>query len=191
MTILTTGRLTDRRPRAARGGFTLVELILVMVIAAVAATVAAPALRLFLGGRALHQVAERLVSLGGYAATRAVAEGRVYRLEIDGRARVYRLQGRDDDEFAPLGQDFGRDFSLPDGVVLDWLEAPLTPGETGLPGRPAPPAPGGAVAGEEVKWVHFYPDGRIDPFRLRLVGPRGEALVVACPSPAAGLRLEE
>ena len=80
-------RLQDRRPtandesvgrwarhRAARA-FTLVELIVVMVLLLIVASMVAPRMSSFFRGQALSGEARRMLSLINYAQSRAVAEG--------------------------------------------------------------------------------------------------------------------
>lgn len=56
-------------------GFTLIELILVMVIMAVGAALVVPHLTSFFRGQVVDQEARRMLSLTQYARSRAVAEG--------------------------------------------------------------------------------------------------------------------
>jgi len=62
-----------RRP--AGRAFTLIELILVMALLAIAASLVAPKMASFFRGRALDQEARRVLSLTHYGQSRAVAEG--------------------------------------------------------------------------------------------------------------------
>ena len=74
-----------RRSRAARaqGGFTLIELILVMAILTVAISFTAPALSHFFGGRKLDNEARRMLALIRHGQGRAVAEGLTMDLWLD------------------------------------------------------------------------------------------------------------
>lgn len=62
------------RFRAARRGFTLVELIVVMVLLLTVASVVAPRMASFFKGRALSGEAQRVLSLLQYARSQAAAE---------------------------------------------------------------------------------------------------------------------
>ena len=57
------------------GGFTLVELILVMVLLAIVIAVAAPSLSQFFHSRSLESEAQRFMALTRAAQARAVSEG--------------------------------------------------------------------------------------------------------------------
>lgn len=90
--------------RRAVRAFTLVELIVVMVLLLIVASMVAPRMSSFFRGRALSQEARRLLSLVNYAQARAVAEGVPVLLWIDPAASTYGLQvqtghtGNDDRE---------------------------------------------------------------------------------------------
>ena len=75
-----------------RRGFTLIELILVMALLAIAASLSAPRMAAFFRGRSLDQEARRLLSLSHYGASRAVAEGVPVRLWIDVAGGAYGLE---------------------------------------------------------------------------------------------------
>ena len=77
------------RPRA--DGFTLIELILVMALLAIAASLAAPQMASFFRGRSLDQEARRMLSLTHYAQSRAVTEGFPMLLWIDPASGQYGL----------------------------------------------------------------------------------------------------
>ncbi|MBI5381664.1 MAG: GspH/FimT family pseudopilin [Opitutae bacterium] len=75
-------------PRSRRA-FTLIELILVMALLAIAAGLAAPRMASFFRGRTLDQEVRRLHALANYAQSRAVAEGMPVVLWLDARAGTY------------------------------------------------------------------------------------------------------
>jgi prepilin-type N-terminal cleavage/methylation domain-containing protein len=83
-----------RRSPGRRGGraFTLIELIIVMLLLAVAAGLVAPRMSSFFRGRALNFEARRMLSLTHYAQARAVGEGLPVLLWIDPRASTYGVQ---------------------------------------------------------------------------------------------------
>ena len=86
----------NNRVRSARelgdGGFTLVELILVMSLLLIVLAVAAPSLAPFFKGRGLDSEARRFVTLARYGQSRAVSEGMPVILWIDAQQRRYGLQ---------------------------------------------------------------------------------------------------
>lgn len=72
-----------------RRAFTLVELIVVMVLLLIVASMVAPRMSSFFRGRALNAEARRMLSLIQYAQSRAVAEGVPVVLWIDPAASTY------------------------------------------------------------------------------------------------------
>ena len=76
--------------RYARG-FTLLELILVMLILCLTLGLSGPSLKGFFAMRKLEDTGAKIVSLMEYARTQAICEGRVYRFYIDLRGRTYWL----------------------------------------------------------------------------------------------------
>ena len=149
-------------------GFTLLELVLVMVLLATVLAMAVPSLRGFAAGSRARDATSQLVALAQYAKHRAAAESRVYRLNGDGDS--YWLTMQDGDEFIPTGTDMGRVFTLPPGLRVELAAAGLT---------------AAADAG-----IEFHPDGRTDTARLRLLDDRtGAVTTIASPSPAEPFRV--
>ncbi|RMG19116.1 MAG: type II secretion system protein GspH [Planctomycetota bacterium] len=145
-------------PSPGEGGFTLLELLLVLVLLGILALLVAPR---FAGARsagALEAQARAAVALARKARALAAAEGRTYLLRIDPVHRTLRLARRRDplaapgDEDAPeldLGGDaVGWSAPLPfrEGVVLRRVE------------RGAPEAPVAVDPGQDFD-LRFFPDG--------------------------------
>ncbi len=85
--ILPTGKL-----KSNAGGFTLVELMLVMALLIIVLAVAFPLLKIFFRGRNLDSEARRFLSLTRYGQSRAVSEGVPMLLWIDAQNGRYGLQ---------------------------------------------------------------------------------------------------
>src|SRR3972149_3661562 len=64
-------------------GFTLLELILVMVILSTVLAMAAPSLRGFFASRQIQDAAAQILALTQFARSQAVSEGTTYRLNFD------------------------------------------------------------------------------------------------------------
>jgi prepilin-type N-terminal cleavage/methylation domain-containing protein len=75
-----------------RRAFTLMELILVMTVLTIAASITAPALANFFRGRSLDSEARRLLSLIRQGQSRAVSEGLPMDLWIDAQQGAYGLE---------------------------------------------------------------------------------------------------
>lgn len=104
-------------------GFTLVELLLVVMILATTAALVAPSFRGFYAGRQLADAAARLSVLLRRARTKAATEQLRVRLNIDPDSRIYWLTVEADPfgapgAFVPPGDAWGRRFTLPNGVQL-------------------------------------------------------------------------
>lgn len=149
-------------------GFTLMELILVMVILAIVVAAVAPSLRVFGVGRSNNDVATLIVSLAGYARTQAVTEGRTYRLNIDPPSRAVWLTADTNGDFQPPTSDLGSRYVAAEGIQL-WTDVAARP-------------PDG-------QYIEFHPSGRTDPARIRLTDKLGGTIDVACTSATEMFRI--
>lgn len=146
-----------RRPEQ-RPGFTLLELVLVMAILCIAMAMVAPSLRGFGRGRGAGDCAAQLVALGGWARTQAISRGVVYRLNLDPATRTYWLTVQRENATEFLGEEFGRTFTAPDGVAIDW----------------------DVLEREDGRYVAFHPSGRTDPATIQLTDADGTVIEIAC-----------
>ena len=193
--ISTTGLLDkhagQERRAFRRAGFTLLELILVMMIAVVVLSIAAPSLRMFANARPVANAAAQFVALTDYARSQAISEGRTYRLNLDPDKGLFWLTAQEGGVFQPLEREFGRVFSFPEGTKMDWL-APLAvstgitvPGLR-LPGQTDIQDASGTTAHT---FIAFYPDGHTETSELRLTDRRGNTLSIVCFSPTERFRV--
>src|SRR3954469_14534881 len=111
-------RTGQRHFHSAFGAFTLLELMLVLLIIAVALTFAAPKLRAWGRGRELRDAAEQFISLTRYARAQAASTGNVHRITIDSQSSTYQLTRQDGQTFIPEGTDFGDVQKLPSGYHI-------------------------------------------------------------------------
>jgi prepilin-type N-terminal cleavage/methylation domain-containing protein len=142
-------------------GFTLLELILVMVILCTVLALSGPSLKGFFAMRQLEDTGARIVSLMEFARTQAVCQGRVYRFNVDLLSRTYWLSILDKDDYEDLGTDWGREFLIPDDYTLEVRDFSMD-GMT--------------------YYVEFTGTGRIHPGSLVLTGPKGDTLNIVCRS---------
>jgi type II secretion system protein H len=103
-------------------GFTLIELVVVMVLLGIAAAYVAPHMVSFFRGRVLESEARRMLALTRYGQQRAVAEGVPMLLWVDARQNAYGLtaqwsSGGADDRAVVYSADssLSLEADLPDG----------------------------------------------------------------------------
>jgi len=152
-----TGQIEDKQ-RCQRG-FTLIELILVLTLLAVAASLIAPRLSNFLKGRALDSEARRLLSLTRAAQSRAVSEGMPMLLWINAAKESYGLEREDAN-----GKSDAKalEFSVDGRVQIEVVNS----------------SSAGTML-RQVPSIRFLPDGSIDensPQALRLNDSTGATL---------------
>jgi type II secretion system protein H len=163
-------RPADRTRRAGRG-FTLVELILVMVLLTIVASFVAPRMSSFFRGRALSAEAQRLLSLTHYAQSRAVAEGVPVLLWIDPKRSAYGIEVQG---VHATGRDHEVAYEADGGVTLQLpavTDAPVSEDDDERLGLP-----------ENVAAIRFTPDGFFDEVSVRQIILRqgeGAALQIA------------
>jgi len=163
----TTGQSADRR---AVGGFTLLELIAVLVLISTVLAAAAPFLRGFVHGRQTADAAARILSLTHLARSRAASCGSIHRLNVEAETGTYWLTVQRTGAFVGIERGYGRRHHLPHGTSVTLA----TPAET---------------EAEPVSYVQFYPDGRCDVATIELTGQEGQILQVTSPSAAERFRV--
>lgn len=153
------------QPSSRRCGFTLLELVLVMMLLCIAAAIAVPSLRGFREGQRMRGASAQVVSLAQWARAQAVTRAVPYRLNVDAATGTYWLTAERAGVFEMLGEDLGRVFELPDGITIESYGAP--------------------VADSPFPCVEFLPTGRtVAAARVRLTDANGAITEIACLSPA-------
>jgi type II secretion system protein H len=120
-------------------GFTLIELMLVMVLLIIVISLVTPALQKFFGGRTLDSEVRQFVSLSRYGQSRAVSEGIPMVLWVDPKRGAYGL--RQETGYTD-GDPRAMDYSLGEGLKIN------VDGNSGKATLP------GATTG-----IHFSPEG--------------------------------
>ncbi len=145
--------------------FTLIELIIVLALLAIATSLAAPSLSRFFRGQALSSEARQLLSLTHAGQARAISDGFPMLLWVDPSQRAYGLQ----EEATTSDRGNGRDVDpkAEEFVVNDRLQ---------LEAMDATPI---SVNGRNLPAIRFLPDGTVDETsltKLRLTEQNGETL---------------
>jgi prepilin-type N-terminal cleavage/methylation domain-containing protein len=191
-----------RGTRTKTPGFTLIELILVMVIIAIAAGIVAPALATFTAGRAIDNLSRQILALAQFAQTQSISEARTYRLNFDETSRQYWLTADNGaGTFAALKGDFSTRYTAPDGlrIKVDVTPQPNTNLLT-LPNvqQQQVPQTGVALNGQQsgaagaimqnlhtqgAVYIEFQSTGRTDPATITLTDSTGHTKQVVCATP--------
>lgn len=142
-----------------RQGFTLLELIVVMLIISTVLALAAPSLRGFFGSRQLQDTAAQVLALTQFARSQAISEGIIYRLNFNTSQRIYWLTAWRKGSFEVLRTGLGQTYTLPKDMVLelDKLEQD----------------------GQDM-YVEFRPEGTVTAGTIRLIDRGGHTLEVTC-----------
>jgi prepilin-type N-terminal cleavage/methylation domain-containing protein len=106
-------------PRSQEAGVTLIELVIVLAILALAVSLVAPRFGNWSDEWTLRSAAQRVAQTVRYARTRALFEQAYYVVEIEPATHLVRI-------FSPAN-GFLRSFTLPRGVTIDDGEYPPPP----------------------------------------------------------------
>jgi prepilin-type N-terminal cleavage/methylation domain-containing protein len=161
---LRTGKIRgDKAPHP--GGFTLIELMLVMALLTIVFALALPSLSSFFHGRTLDSEARRFLSLTRYGQSRAVSEGIPMVLWMDAESGSYGLE--QDPGYSDVDPKAVQ-FDLDDKLSLEVEEA-TTPSGYGAAGRMASSRTGlsapSALSAQPARTanglpaIRFLPDG--------------------------------
>src|SRR5215211_7461140 len=106
------------KTRATHSAFTLIELLLVLVVIATALAVAAPAMSGWGRGSRMRDAGDQLLATTKWARAQAIAEGQIYRLNVDPQKSLYWVTVQEGTQFVPVDKDFGRETLAEDGATL-------------------------------------------------------------------------
>lgn len=142
-------------------GFTLLELILVMVILSTVLAMAAPSLRGFFGSRKTHDEASRLLALTQFARSQAISEGVIYRLNFNTNERTYWLTLQQAGIFEELKTEFGHVFTFPNDITVELEDVEKDNNDM---------------------FFAFTPQGTVTAGTIRLIDRQGLVLEITCPT---------
>lgn len=155
------------RRRPGHRGFTLLELVLVLMIVGAALAMIAPSLGGWNRGSRLRDAASDFAATARWARTQAVSTGKVHRLRVDAAAGSYWVMTQDGEEFVVDESNIGRRVTLPEGFAIEL---------TGEQDRP-------------LEHVEFDPTGTTQPARVRIVSDVGRSIIIECLSPSDRFRV--
>ena len=155
--------MTSRRTTSG-GAFTLLELVLVLAIMAIAMAVIAPSLSAYAKGRDTVNAAGLFVATARWCRVQAIATGNLYRLNLDTSANKWSVTAdRGGGNFAQVDGQFGA-YTLPDGVRMT-SDAPT-------------------LDKSQMQTIEFDPSGRSDPATVHFLGQKNSSADVACDTPS-------
>ena len=166
-------RNTQHATRTA-SAFTLMELILVMTVLAIAVSITAPALSSFFRGRTLDSEARRMVSLGRHGQSRAVAEGVPMELWLDSATQTYGLEA--EPSFEPTDSK-AVNIQMDSDMQLQVVSPPAEQNPTSL-NSAVSPAPAPKSNHSNLPRIRFLTDGSIaqsSPQMIQLTGRDGSS----------------
>ena len=141
-----------------------------LLILCIGAAAAAPSLVGWGRASTVRDAGDQFLAVARWARTAALADSTVYRLNVDSASGTYWVTVQDGQQFVPPGNEFGRVFSVPDGLAITmttWQQDAQQP----------------------LSAVDFLPTGRTQPARVRIGRADNDAVNIECPSPAEGFRL--
>ena len=152
-----------RQQRGAAPGFTLLELILVMVILTIVLAMSGPSLRGFFASRKAKDTAAHILAFTQYARSQAVCEGIIYRVNFDLDERLLWLTAWQSGDFRRLKTEFGKVFELPKDLDIELINL-----EEDRETRDI--------------FLKFTPQGTVTPGTVRLMDTSDRAIEVMCPT---------
>ncbi len=142
-------------------GFTLLELIFVVLILVLIATLAIPQFRKSFNYLGLQNFVSDVVSYARYAQAKAIMDGRTKRLFFDIENKRLRLEGTPDDKIWQIEKSK----SMPDFISID-----LRDSEDG---------------------IKFYPDGTTDKSSIKIGIPSGKSYTITMEPMTGYVKVEE
>ncbi len=151
-------------------GFTLLELILVLIIISTVLGLAAPNLRGFFSSQQLTDLGEQIVVLTRYARMKAVQDSTYYRINFNLSERRYWLEMLEDSQYRPIERDFTTDYILGSDVTVEFENIEMD---------------------GSIYYIEFAPEGYSKQCRIRLEDTKGNIVEVVCYGPAEQFELIE
>ena len=138
------------------------ELVLVMLVICTILGMAAPSLTGWNRTSQLKDVASDFISTTRWARSQAAADSLIYRLCFDPQTHSYRLLVQNGQEFVNSPAAMAQPIVLPDGFAIEIVRDASAPA---------------------AEYIEFYPTGRIQPGRVRVLSDRGNVIEIVCATP--------
>lgn len=163
-----TGEIICNTRRTSNSGFSLIELILVLLLLSLSASMVSPMLGRFSHGRNANDAAAHLLAIMQYAQEQAIMTSNTYRLNFDTQTNSYWLSAAARGIDSRIASEIGRTFSLPMNLTLE-----VDGSEDLLANR----------------FIQFDTDGGHDMAALKIINTQGNEILIACPSPSEPYRI--
>ncbi len=157
---------------AASVGFTLIELIVVLLIISVTMAMAAPSLHGWSDGAKLRDAGDQFIASARWARAQAILTGTPHVLKVDAAAGTYMVGSAEADgtsgamSVTPVSGEYGQRTAMPQSFRIDLI--------------------GG---GESGGTIVFYANGRCTPAQVRITSVQQKTLDIASTFPADPFRV--
>lgn len=147
--------------------FTLIEMILVLVVLAIALAVTVPSLSGWGARGKLRNAAQEFLAATQFARSQAAATAKTHRIEIDAATGRYAVSalGEDGTTWSPAFGEFGSPTVPSRGITL------------------------AVSGGENAGAILFYPNGRATPATVSVRDAAGDTIDIASTAPAEPFRM--
>ena len=177
------------------GGFTLIELVLVLLLLTIIVGTAIPSVKGFLGWSRSRDTIAQIVAMSQYARSKAAAEAKTYKLGADGTTCWLEVQ--EGETFNRVENDeLAAAIEVPDGAAVEFVPSTNANNTAGI----ASSSSASAYASQQSSsassaaltardGILFYPDGRTSPGAIRYTSPAGIPSILGSPSPSESFRV--
>ncbi|MCD6287839.1 MAG: prepilin-type N-terminal cleavage/methylation domain-containing protein [Candidatus Hydrogenedentes bacterium] len=165
--------------RRVRGGFTLLELITVIIVLGILSGVMVPMFRDSFTNLQVRDATKNFIATIRFAQAQAIVQGVEYRVCLGENNRRYWVIRQTDpaddiDKFEMVKSEALRTTTFPDSLQVRTVSAPK-----------------GEFADENIKYIPCYPNGRIGQARIVIVGSDKETYTIRTTTRMAGVQLVE
>jgi prepilin-type N-terminal cleavage/methylation domain-containing protein len=154
-----------------RCGFTLLELLLVLVVIGLVLAVSAPSMHGFFASRQTADAALRTLALTEWCRNEAITGGHRVRLTLDESGLASWAAVERGGQFVDADGESGKHWDFPEGSTA----------RVRLPGADSALMP---------TYVEFHPSGRHEVATIEITGQQGEVQQVTCDSPTETFRID-